>query len=359
MAASMLAMASMARPSTPPGATFEMTRDQRIEARTLHAIGWKYIDIVKFFQAKQQPLSYRQVNYACNTKATPTKRSGRPTLLTPGQIDQLIEFISQSKEHRRMPFWKVAIEIGFGVGEHTIRRTLARAGYTRHIALRKPPISETNRKLRLAFAHEHLSWTDEQWDAILWSDETWVTPGRHRPTYVTRNKWEELDPTCILDNPRKKKGWMFWGCFSGKYGKGPGIFWEKDWGWITKESYQQHTIPVVHGWMRLCPGQIFMQDGAPGHAATETLLDLIEREIQKIDWPPFSPDLNPIEKAWNWMKDWINVHYPQEQMSYDELRKVVQEAWDAIPEEWLIFQVRTMHERCEDIIKVNGMHTKW
>jgi hypothetical protein len=21
---------------------------------------------------------------------------------------------------------------------------------------------------------------------------------------------------------------MFWGCFSGKYGKGPGLFWEKD-----------------------------------------------------------------------------------------------------------------------------------
>jgi len=72
---------------------------------------------------------------------------------------------------------------------------------------------------------------------------------------------------------------MFWGCFSGKYGKGPGLFWEKDWGTITAESYQAHTIPVVDGWMRMSPGQIFMQDNAPGHSHKSTVQDLIERGI--------------------------------------------------------------------------------
>jgi hypothetical protein len=39
-------------------------------------------------------------------------------------------------------------------------------------------------------------------------------------------------------------------------------------------------------------------------------------------WPPFSPDLNPVETVWNGMKDWIAKYYT-EMVSYDELRVVV------------------------------------
>lgn len=186
-----------------------------------------------------------------------------------------------------------------------------------------------------------------------------MTSGSHRKTYVTRKADEALEPTCIIERERKKKGWMFWGCFSGKAGKGPGIFWEKDWGTINAASYQAHTVPVIHGWMRLKPGHIFMQDGAPGHAAGETLQDLIDREIEKMNWPPFSPDLNPIETVWNWMKDWIWNHYPKDSMTYDELRKAVTEAWEAVPEDWLIELVRGMKERCQAVIDANGMYTKY
>lgn len=42
-------------------------------------------------------------------------------------------------------------------------------------------------------------------------------------------------------------------------------------------------------------GLIFMQDNAPGHAAAITIEDLRERGIDIVQWPPFSPDLNPIE----------------------------------------------------------------
>ena len=89
---------------------------------------------------------------------------------------------------------------------------------------------------------------------------------------------------------------MFWACFSGSK-KGPCLFWEKDWGTITKESYCERIVPLVHGWMRLSPGLLFMQDNAPSHAAQYTLDELSERDIHVITWPPFSPDLNPIEKV--------------------------------------------------------------
>ena len=40
-----------------------------------------------------------------------------------------------------------------------------------------------------------------------------------------------------------------------------------------------------------------MQDGALGHTSRDTQKDLREQGIIVIFWPPFSPDLNPIEKV--------------------------------------------------------------
>jgi transposase len=51
----------------------------------------------------------------------------------------------------------------------------------------------------------------------------------------------------------------------------------------------------VEGWIKLNPQLKFMQDNARGYRARETLEECRERGIRPIFWPPFSPDLNPIE----------------------------------------------------------------
>jgi transposase len=61
------------------------------------------------------------------------------------------------------------------------------------------------------------------------------------------------------------------------------------------------------------------------HAWTRLTYDqkeMRERGIYPLFWPPFSPDLNPVEIVWNGTKDWIAKYYT-EMMSYDELRVVV------------------------------------
>ena len=151
---------------------------------------------------------------------------------------------------------------------------------------------------------------------------------------------------------------MIWGCFHSNI-KGPGIFWEKDWGSINQDTYQAHTVPIIHGWIRLNEGLQFMQDDAPGHAAKATLEDLKERNVPVITWPAFSPDLNPIETLWNRMKDWLACNYPSKKATYDQLRKQVQEAWDTIGQDLLEELVQSMPQRCQDVIDANGMHTKW
>jgi transposase len=180
---------------------------------------------------------------------------------------------------------------------------------------------------------------------------------------VTRKKGEEIHPDCILAKVQRKKGWMFWGSFSGGK-KGPCLFWEKEWGSINAESYQEHIVPLIDGWIRLELQEtgrqlVLMQDHAPGHAAATTREDLLERLIEVVNWPPFSPDLNPIETIWNWMKDWIEEKYEDKQYPYEQLRKIVKEAWDEIPDERLIELLNTMPQRCQDVITAKGGYTKW
>src|SRR6266576_5631946 len=92
------------------------------------------------------------------------------------------------------------------IGEYTIRNALRKEGFKRYVARAKPPLSERNKALRLQWAQEHLTWTKEQWTLILWTDETWVTGGRHRKQWVTRRIGEELNETCVIDKVRKRRG---------------------------------------------------------------------------------------------------------------------------------------------------------
>jgi len=98
----------------------------------------------------------------------------------------------------------------------------------------------------------------------------------------------------VVEKIRKRKGWMFWGCFAGGV-KGPCLFWEKEWGLINKILYCKRIVPLIYGWIQINPYFYFMQDGAPSYLAAYTKEELSERGIRIIFWPAYLPDLNPIE----------------------------------------------------------------
>jgi hypothetical protein len=285
-----------------------------------------------------------------------SKRSGRPPFIADAQLQELIAFVCASCHNRRLSWAELPFEYPMctwpNATEWSITSALRRAGFRRRIARTKPPISEENRLLRLAFAHEHLNWSRDQWFRVLWTDETWVTEGIHRRIWVSVRKGEELDSTAIVERRRSHTGWMFWACFSGTT-KGPCVFWEKNWGHINQASYIEHIIPVLDDWLQQHPELRFIQDNAPGHRGRKTQAEIKRRKMPKIIWPPYSPDLNLIEKIWDWMKDYLETTFP-EQMTYPQLRRAVQEAWDFITVDQLNELIDSMHDRCQAVIDADG-----
>lgn len=61
-----------------------------------------------------------------------------------------------------------------------------------------------------------------------------------------------------------------------------------------------------------------------------------------VDWPPQSPDMNPVEKVWLWLSNKI---YLKEIKNIDDLRKTVFESW----EEMSNLTVLSFIEKLDDI----------
>jgi hypothetical protein len=105
-----------------------------------------------------------------------------------------------------MSYETVIRELQLPICKSTLRKSLAKRGYHRCKALRKPLITERTRALRLIWALEHVHWTREQWNTIRQTDETWVTSTYHRRIYATRRAGEEFDETCVRERYQRLGG---------------------------------------------------------------------------------------------------------------------------------------------------------
>jgi uncharacterized coiled-coil protein SlyX len=107
--------------------------------------------------------------------------------------------------------------------------------------------------------------------------------------------------------------------------------------------------PLVEQWQ-------FLQDNSPNHTANAVRNWLHNNGVSCIDFPPYSPDLNPIENLWAAMARRVEEFQCD---TIEELQDVIAAEWDKIDGDYMRTLVHSMPTRCQVVIDAKGWHTKY
>ncbi|OCK88086.1 uncharacterized protein K441DRAFT_647322 [Cenococcum geophilum 1.58] len=151
--------------------------------------------------------------------------------------------------------------------------------------------------------------------------------GERGRLYITRRVWEKSHPDCIQSVYRSgRTSFMVWGAIGWGW-KLKLVFLERRHGkrGINSRDYAEQVLEEVVGpfLQDMEPDTIFMEDGAKVHLGfAKAVRKALNIRGFSQWWPPSSPDLNPIEKVWRWIKARI-TQMDKFPTTLDELKQVV------------------------------------
>ena len=103
---------------------------------------------------------------------------------------------------------------------------------------------------------------------------------------------------------------------------------------------------------------VYVQDNAPPHTARDTAAFLDQQDVEVMDWPARSPDMNPIEHVWDQMSVWIrDMDDPPSTVA--ELQNAVRQVWAAVRPGRVRTLVESMPRRVRALMAARGGHTRY
>ena len=239
----------------------------------------------------------------------------------------------------------------------TIGNILNSSGFKMIKLLKKTLIWPRNQLKRVTFCREMSNYGPAFWDTVIWSDETTV---RQRPkSQEKRIRVHSSDSTHgSRINPQVHSGGfgvMFWRCFS-KLGLGPLVALE---GTMKAKNYVEILRDVVLPELAAAGRPMtFMQDNAPCHTARVVKDFLAENSVETLDWPPQSPDMNPIENLWAIVKRQRQKKYGVPPTK-DAIIEQIFEIWDNLDPVIVSNLADSANKRVLLVLEAQGKVTKY
>jgi hypothetical protein len=242
-------------------------------------------------------------------------RPGRPKVYSEREYRRLLQHIRKCPKDTYQQV-RNALELNFS--NATIKRYLIKHHIHNWKCKKRPYLSPENALKRYLWCAARRHWGVAEWNKYMWSDECSAERGRgKKQEWCWRTSEQKWNPEMITTYKSGKDiKVMVWGCF---WGTEEGT--ERSELYILNRDFESKKhgysavsyLEVLEDQIPKCfqPGMTFMQDNASIHTARVVRQWFADMAIPLTDWPPYSPDLNPIEQVWFHMKAWVMENYPE------------------------------------------------
>lgn len=278
-------------------------------------------------------------------------RTGRPKALNQRDVRKVLRLASTGNYSAG----QIRQESGVNVTARTVINYLHNSEkFVYRKKLVKPPLTELHKRQRLAFAQKYMSWTVE-WTRVIFSDEKkFNLDGPDGYAYY----WHDLRKEPKIFSRRQFGGGsvMIWSAigFNGNSSVG---FLD---GRINSTGYtnmlETHLLPFVG---QICDSPaIFQQDNAAIHNSRQTRAWLSDQNLEILDWPSRSPDMNIIENVWGYLsrKVYANGH---QFLTKQELIAAIEREWYNLDQSYIQSLFLGMNNRIFELVRANGNCTKY
>src|SRR5262249_19945108 len=103
---------------------------------------------------------------------------------------------------------------------------------------------------------------------------------------------------------------------------------------------------------------IFQQDNDPKHTSCLATQWFENNGIEVLNWPAQSPDLNPIEHLWWYLKGKL-AEYENEPTNMHEMWVRVKAEWEKIPKQVCLDLIESIPRRVAIVLEAKGVYTKY